>query len=143
MSSEDHSYFVQWHFHKLNSSTFFHSNSQSLYLLLWFFAILVFVPSLFLCINFCPAVDSHSKKAPLQLQWSLLYLIVNGWELSSQTTVWSHLQLAWLVQILRRRNMLRECEHVFHSECLDMWLSAHPSCPLCRASLHHSQNLKK
>ncbi|KHN31940.1 RING-H2 finger protein ATL51 [Glycine soja] len=32
--------------------------------------------------------------------------------------------------------VLIECEHVFHSKCLGMWLSAHPSCPLCRAFLH-------
>jgi hypothetical protein len=32
--------------------------------------------------------------------------------------------------------VLLECKHVYHSECLDMWISVHPSCPLCRASIH-------
>ncbi|KAF1881552.1 hypothetical protein Lal_00021404 [Lupinus albus] len=39
---------------------------------------------------------------------------------------------------------LTECEHVYHSECLDMWLGANCSCPLCRSSLHVSDDpLKK
>ena len=32
--------------------------------------------------------------------------------------------------------VLPECEHVYHLECVQMWLSANPSCPLCRSSLH-------
>ncbi|KAG2391657.1 E3 ubiquitin-protein [Vigna angularis] len=27
------------------------------------------------------------------------------------------------------------CNHAFHVECADTWLSKHPLCPLCRAKL--------
>ncbi|KAF7817667.1 E3 ubiquitin-protein ligase ATL23-like [Senna tora] len=28
------------------------------------------------------------------------------------------------------------CNHAFHLECADTWLSNHPLCPVCRANLH-------
>lgn len=27
---------------------------------------------------------------------------------------------------------LPKCKHVFHVECIDMWLSSHSNCPICR-----------
>ncbi|KAG9159126.1 hypothetical protein Leryth_026211 [Lithospermum erythrorhizon] len=30
------------------------------------------------------------------------------------------------------------CHHVFHSECVDIWLTTRSSCPLCRTSVDHS-----
>ncbi|KAK1270179.1 E3 ubiquitin-protein ligase [Acorus gramineus] len=29
--------------------------------------------------------------------------------------------------------LLPECLHCYHVECIDMWLSSHSNCPLCRA----------
>ena len=40
---------------------------------------------------------------------------------------------------------LRNCGHGFHVECIDMWLSSHSSCPLCRSpvlAVSDKDNLK-
>lgn len=31
--------------------------------------------------------------------------------------------------------LLPKCDHVFHLECIDMWLASHTTCPVCRADL--------
>ncbi|GAV69478.1 zf-RING_2 domain-containing protein [Cephalotus follicularis] len=30
---------------------------------------------------------------------------------------------------------LSVCKHSFHASCIDMWLTSHSSCPICRASV--------
>lgn len=31
--------------------------------------------------------------------------------------------------------LIPKCDHVFHPECIDEWLSVHTTCPVCRADL--------
>ncbi|CAI9091746.1 OLC1v1026852C1 [Oldenlandia corymbosa var. corymbosa] len=37
--------------------------------------------------------------------------------------------------------VLPDCQHRYHSECVDVWLTTQSSCPLCRASLRDDDSL--
>ncbi|WVY94932.1 hypothetical protein V8G54_034020 [Vigna mungo] len=138
-----------------NASTFFHSYGQSFFLLLLFFALFIFVPSLFLCIHFCRRCFSHHGRSTATTVVSPLPdLQCVGIELTNNITVPSSASIVGLekeecciclslFQGNEKLKVLIQCEHVFHSQCLDLWLTAHSSCPLCRASLHLRQNLNK
>ncbi|KAG8479201.1 hypothetical protein CXB51_028974 [Gossypium anomalum] len=34
-----------------------------------------------------------------------------------------------------RLRLIPKCDHVFHPECIDVWLTSHTTCPVCRANL--------
>uniref|UniRef100_A0A7N0UMS5 RING-type E3 ubiquitin transferase n=1 Tax=Kalanchoe fedtschenkoi TaxID=63787 RepID=A0A7N0UMS5_KALFE len=38
--------------------------------------------------------------------------------------------------------LLPKCNHVFHPECIDLWLSGHTTCPGCRANLSRKPSEK-
>ncbi|CAL0309665.1 unnamed protein product [Lupinus luteus] len=162
MASEHNYQFIEWHLNKLNGSDF-HSYSKGLFLLLWFITILIFLPALFLCVHICrrrllqhsaaTAADAavqlpahkcvivyftNHNMVPCSTTTKTLSMVGEGFEKKECCICLSHFEdnekLKWLT----------ECQHVYHSECLDMWLGAHPSCPLCRSSLHASEDpLKK
>lgn len=36
--------------------------------------------------------------------------------------------------------VLTVCGHVFHSDCIDIWLELHVTCPICRSDLQSQPN---
>ncbi|KAL8088685.1 E3 ubiquitin-protein ligase ATL6-like [Apium graveolens] len=38
--------------------------------------------------------------------------------------------------------LLPKCDHVFHLECIDMWLASHTTCPVCRADLAANETVE-
>ncbi|KAJ4982348.1 hypothetical protein NE237_033185 [Protea cynaroides] len=37
--------------------------------------------------------------------------------------------------------LIPTCNHIFHCQCINMWLSSHSTCPVCRSLLHNPQPL--
>ncbi|KAL1332538.1 hypothetical protein HN51_061323 [Arachis hypogaea] len=162
-TTQNHHYqinFIQLHFHKLrnnnDASNYQSFNQQGLILLICSISILILLPTFFLCIHFCcrlhrvfllfsqqqqpanpvvviinPTHDDYHSSSIITKSLSF----VGDYENKECCICLSSFQENEKVKILS------ECEHVYHSECLDLWLRAHPSCPLCRASLHFSNSL--
>ncbi|XP_016439876.1 RING-H2 finger protein ATL29-like [Nicotiana tabacum] len=39
--------------------------------------------------------------------------------------------------------LVTSCNHVYHQDCIDLWLESHKTCPVCRASLDSPKMLQK
>jgi hypothetical protein len=50
------------------------------------------------------------------------------------TTGWAQCVICLgMVQVGEMVRRLLACKHLFHVECIDMWLRSHSTCPICRA----------
>lgn len=59
----------------------------------------------------------------------------DGSSLTESATSAAVLECAVCLSVLEDGEMVRvlpNCKHMFHVECIDMWLGSHPTCPLCR-----------
>ncbi|XVF05769.1 hypothetical protein REPUB_Repub05bG0201000 [Reevesia pubescens] len=156
-SSPGGSKIFQWNFNILNHTSF-HSCSRALLLLLIFFFLVIFITTLFLYAHWicgqhilstaadtqvnATAADHHDpslglgpdsiNSLPIILHRSLVtnnegkHGFIGETECSICLGVFEDEQ---------KLKVLPECNHAYHSECVDKWLSSHSSCPLCRTSL--------
>ncbi|KAF3454892.1 hypothetical protein FNV43_RR05340 [Rhamnella rubrinervis] len=151
MASQE-SHFLQWHFtHDLNHSTF-HFNGQGLVLVFIFFSIII-VTVLYLYVrSVCYArrlftttstsIHASSSTSPRRARVSGLDAATidslpvvlhrsseTGTEVSECSICLGNFEEE------EKLKVLPECQHAYHSDCVDKWLTEQSSCPLCRASL--------
>ncbi|KAM0919674.1 hypothetical protein ACQ4PT_008047 [Festuca glaucescens] len=44
-----------------------------------------------------------------------------------------------VIQVGAMAKLLPACAHVYHVDCIDLWLASHSTCPLCRCRVGHHQ----
>ncbi|KAJ4836791.1 hypothetical protein Tsubulata_029977 [Turnera subulata] len=154
-SDQQPSSFFHWEFAENFKTTEFHLNGRVVFLLLIFFAFIVVITSLFLYVHcLCRdgrlAVQSSSSSgadtiAPPQATSlgldpaiidSLPIILVTKNVENGDVIIETECSICLsLFEDQEKVKVLPECNHAYHSECLDKWLSTQSSCPLCRASL--------
>ncbi|KAL5199783.1 hypothetical protein ABZP36_020986 [Zizania latifolia] len=48
-----------------------------------------------------------------------------------------------VIQVGAMVKLLPACAHIYHVECIDLWLSSHPTCPLCRCRVDHPAEVQE
>ncbi|OMP02432.1 Zinc finger, RING-type [Corchorus olitorius] len=152
MASSSSSNIFQWDFTLLNHASF-HSYSRGLFLLLIFFTILFFVIILslyarWLCshrlrrrVSAAAAGVSSSgldRDSIDSLPIIILQTNSNGKGNKNKCNYIEESECSICLGVfeeIEKLKVLPECNHAYHSECVDKWLSSQSSCPLCRASL--------
>nr|KJB20415.1 hypothetical protein B456_003G147100 [Gossypium raimondii] len=103
----------QWHFTILNHTNMIHSHTRGLFLLLIFFSLLFLITTLFLCAH-----------------WVYSHCLLSTAAAMANATPPGVFEEEEMVKVLP------QCNHVYHSQCVDKWLGSQSSCPLCRACLN-------
>lgn len=151
MASQE-SHFLQWHFtHELNHSTF-RFYGQGLILVLIFFSIII-VAILYLYVRSAcfarrllttttTSIHASSSTTPrLPRVSGLDAATIDSLPVQLHRSSGTGLEESECSICLgnfeeeEKVKVLPECQHAYHSECVDKWLTEQSSCPLCRASL--------
>ncbi|XP_028753613.1 RING-H2 finger protein ATL66-like [Neltuma alba] len=135
-SENNHFHIFQWRFIDINHSDL-HSYSHAFFLLLFFFSVIILLVTLFLLAHLCRRhylVVASPAPPAAKLQWGKFEMEA----VENKSVGDLNVECCICLNVLKeggKVKVLPECEHAYHSECVEMWLSANPSCPLCRASL--------
>ncbi|XVF20332.1 hypothetical protein REPUB_Repub11eG0189100 [Reevesia pubescens] len=144
MASPGGSKIFLWDFTIL-THTSFNSCNRGLLLLLIFFSLVVLITTLFLYAHWIcgqrllstAAVDSSHGLDPDTIN-SLPIILHRSVDSKGKYGFIEETECCICLGVFKDEEKLKvlpDCNHAYHSECVDKWLSSQSSCPLCRASL--------
>ncbi|XP_073291095.1 RING-H2 finger protein ATL66-like [Primulina huaijiensis] len=142
---------LRWHYDEFDDGNF-RIHGRTLYFILFLFSIILSINFLFFfsrwaCRRFCHILPTPSTvPPPLPVPRGLDLTSINSLQILLYKSTGSDVDAGKITETEccicigpfkegDKMKMLPECKHCFHSECVDEWLNAQSSCPLCRASL--------
>ncbi|XWS07618.1 hypothetical protein CRYUN_Cryun41cG0004700 [Craigia yunnanensis] len=151
MASSQDSRPFHWHYAELEDLVF-QIRGRTLFFVIFLFAIvliftLIFVYARLVCGFYrdTPSPTSHEPSPPPPQPRGLdpatinafpITMVTRGKALESECCI-----CLGVFEDGEKVKVLPKCQHSYHSECVDRWLSAESSCPLCRASLRVESEL--
>ncbi|PSS32525.1 RING-H2 finger protein [Actinidia chinensis var. chinensis] len=144
MASQDSQSF-HWHYIEFDDRNF-QIGGRTFFFAVVLFAIVLLVTLLFLYIRWarrCSHLHSaaHLPHGPLPQPQGLDPSTINSFSIvlhNSSATRIDESECCICLGVFtdgEKVKVLPNCNHCYHSECVDKWLSSQPSCPLCRSSL--------
>ncbi|XP_022743018.1 RING-H2 finger protein ATL66-like [Durio zibethinus] len=152
MASSQESQPFHWHYAELEDHDF-EIRGRTLFFIIVLFAIififtLIFVYARWACSFYrdTPSPTSHSPPPPPRQPRGLDPATINALPITmvrrGREAIESECCICLGVfEEGEKIKVLPSCEHSFHSECVDRWLSAESSCPLCRSPLRVESEL--
>ncbi|KAE8708966.1 RING-H2 finger protein ATL72 [Hibiscus syriacus] len=143
MASDQDSQPLHWHFVDFDDHDF-QIRGSAVFLTVVLFAILlilalIFIYARWLCSSRHPQELSQSSHAPPppppQQTRGLDSDTINALPLTMMTSGSECCICLGVFEDGEKAKVLPHCQHCFHPECVDRWLSSESSCPLCRTSL--------
>ncbi|XVF40772.1 hypothetical protein PTKIN_Ptkin01aG0142500 [Pterospermum kingtungense] len=151
MASSQDSQPFHWHYAELEDHDF-QIRGRTLFFIIVLFAIvliftLIFVYARWLCsFHRDTSPTSHAPPPPPPQPRGLDAAAINALPITMVTRGRGRLESECCICLGvfedgEKVKVLPSCKHSYHSECVDRWLSAESSCPLCRASLRVESEL--